>query len=64
MLLIKFNDDDDDDDDDDIVGHQYQPSALAVYRWINCRLCSRTDDGTHWTMCDRVGITPVITRLL
>jgi len=59
MLLIN-----DDGDDDDIVGGQYQPSALAVYRGINCRLCSRTDDRTHRTMCDRVGIIPVITRSL
>ena len=50
------------DVDDDIAGRQCRPSKLAVYRVINCRLCSRTDDGKHRTMCDRVGIVPVIIR--
>ena len=51
-----------DNDDDDIAGRQCRPSKLAVYRGIDCGLCSRTDDGMHRTMCDRVGINAVIVR--
>jgi len=60
-IMWQINDDDD-DYDDDIAGRQCRPSKLAVYRGINCRLCSRTDDGMHGTMCDRVGIVAVIIR--
>jgi len=39
--MLPINDDDDGDDGDDIVGYQCRPLTLAVYRGINCRLCSR-----------------------
>jgi len=67
MLLINDDDnvdDDDDDDDDDTVGGQYQPSTLAVYRGINCRLCSRRQvmerTGRCVTVSESLPLLPVV----